>query len=206
MVVVQAFRLSCRWSVCASPHSNAAAAPDNHGLARCDPLRHPRQAEHLVSIRVSRLCYIGPLPSPIMAPPDLNSLPHSSSPVPIPLRTTATTSMNIPTSTNGSINTSTSMSVTGDRGEAALRGESSSPSPRSASISLQAAATVNAGLQHESGRRKHNQIISLTRSLQQVDDQLMGSYHRSFGELPFAPTPIAPGRSTSICCSNGAFH
>ncbi|KAH8659129.1 hypothetical protein BGZ60DRAFT_414606 [Tricladium varicosporioides] len=35
----------------------------------------------------------------------------------------------------------------------ALRGQSPSPSPRSASTSLQAAAAVNAGLQHESPRR-----------------------------------------------------
>jgi hypothetical protein len=36
----------------------------------------------------------------------------------------------------------------------ALRGQTPSPSPRSASISLQAAAAVNAGLQHEDSRRK----------------------------------------------------
>lgn len=67
--------------------------------------------------------------------PDLNSLPPSS-PVTIPFR-----NMTIPTtSANGS-------------GEYAIRGDSPSASPRSASLSLQAAATMNASLQHEPSRR-----------------------------------------------------
>lgn len=45
------------------------------------------------------------------------------------------------------------MAANGDS-PSALRGESPTGSPRSASISLQAAATLNAGLQHESSRRK----------------------------------------------------
>ncbi|KAI1432795.1 hypothetical protein GGR50DRAFT_672160 [Xylaria sp. CBS 124048] len=69
--------------------------------------------------------------------PDLNSLP-SSSPVVVPLRTRSMTA------TNGSTSTS---------GEHIVPGESPSPSPRSASTSLQATATMNAGLQYEPGRR-----------------------------------------------------
>lgn len=46
------------------------------------------------------------------------------------------------------------MSSGGD-GTAINRGDSPTRSPRSASISLQAAATVNAGLQHEPTRSTH---------------------------------------------------
>ena len=41
---------------------------------------------------------------------------------------------------------------------AALRGQSPSPSPRSAATSLQAAAAVNAGLQHEESRRMSPEV------------------------------------------------
>lgn len=51
-------------------------------------------------------------------------------------------------------------------GESAVRGES--PSPRSASISLQAAATVNAGLQHELGRRTPSSSLSHQRRSSQA--------------------------------------
>ena len=51
-----------------------------------------------------------------------------------------------------------SISNSGD--PTALRGQSPSPSPRSASTSLQAAAAVNAGLQHEDSRRTSNTISS----------------------------------------------
>ncbi|KAI2629362.1 hypothetical protein GGS21DRAFT_525841 [Xylaria nigripes] len=80
--------------------------------------------------------------------PDLNSLP-SSSPVAVPFRTRTMTA------TNGSASTG---------GESAVRGESPSSSPRSASVSLQAAATMNAGLQHEPGRR--SSIASASRQRQ----------------------------------------
>ncbi|KAI0423583.1 hypothetical protein F5Y09DRAFT_209722 [Xylaria sp. FL1042] len=116
-----------------------------------------------------------------MAPPDLNSLPPSS-PVAIPLRTMAATTMTTTTTTtttattNGSAATSRSASASGNgagngagngnetgTGELALRGESPSPSPRSTSISLQAAATVNAGLQHEPDRRTSSSSLSRQR-------------------------------------------
>ncbi|KAI0406857.1 hypothetical protein F4802DRAFT_595863 [Xylaria palmicola] len=82
--------------------------------------------------------------------PDLNSLPPSTSPVAVPSRTMA----------NGSPNATVGASTTG---ESAVRGESPSPSPRSASISLQAAATMNAGLQHEAGRRTSSSSLSRQR-------------------------------------------
>ena len=53
------------------------------------------------------------------------------------------------------------MAVNGDGTPSIPRGESPTGSPRSASISLQAAAAVNAGLQREPSRRK----------LQQSDDR-----------------------------------
>ncbi|KAI1820768.1 hypothetical protein F4861DRAFT_40337 [Xylaria intraflava] len=84
--------------------------------------------------------------------PDLNSLP-SSSPVAVPFRTRTMTA------TNGGASTS---------GESAVRGESPSSSPRSASVSLQAAATMNAGLQHEPGRRPSATSISRQRQSPQT--------------------------------------
>jgi hypothetical protein len=38
--------------------------------------------------------------------------------------------------------------------DSVLRGQTPSPAPRAASTSLQAAAAVNAGLQHEGSRRR----------------------------------------------------
>ncbi|KAI1294274.1 hypothetical protein F5Y03DRAFT_410889 [Xylaria venustula] len=98
-----------------------------------------------------------------MAPPDLNSLPaSSSSSTATPPRTMAATTPTTMNTTNGSISVNTSTGGNG-AGDAAVRGESPSPSPRSASISLQAAATVNAGLQHEPGRRPSNSSLSRQR-------------------------------------------
>jgi hypothetical protein len=53
----------------------------------------------------------------------------------------------------------------------ALGGESPPPASRSASISLQAAATMNAGLQHEPSRRK-TFISSSLYTFQLCDDLL----------------------------------
>ncbi|KAI8629538.1 hypothetical protein F5Y19DRAFT_85398 [Xylariaceae sp. FL1651] len=78
--------------------------------------------------------------------PDLNSLPPSS-PATISLRTM--------TSANGS-------------GESAVRGDTPSPPPRSASISLQAAATMNAGLQHEHSPRPSSGSLSRHRQSPQT--------------------------------------
>ncbi|KAI0379805.1 hypothetical protein F5Y04DRAFT_282602 [Hypomontagnella monticulosa] len=78
--------------------------------------------------------------------PDLNSLPPSS---PSSMRP------RIMTSSNGN-------------GDSAIRGESASPSPRSASISLQAAATMNAGLQHEPMRRSSSSSMSRSRQSPQM--------------------------------------
>ncbi|OTA57735.1 hypothetical protein K449DRAFT_437198 [Hypoxylon sp. EC38] len=78
--------------------------------------------------------------------PDLNSLPPSSPPSARP---------RIMTSSNGN-------------GDSVLRGESASPSPRSASISLQAAATMNAGLQHEPMRRSSSSSLSRNRQSPQM--------------------------------------
>lgn len=72
-----------------------------------------------------------------IAMPDLNSLP--------PSRSISGASMSRINTNNGEI--------------AALRGQSPSPSPRSAVTSLQAAAAVNAGLQHEESRRKHTRTL-----------------------------------------------
>ncbi|KAI1172592.1 hypothetical protein F4777DRAFT_495944 [Nemania sp. FL0916] len=72
--------------------------------------------------------------------PDLNSLPPSS-PVAVPGR---------------AVNSS-------GGGESAVPGDSPSASPRSASISLQAAATMNAALQHEPGRRPSSNSLSRQR-------------------------------------------
>ncbi|KAI1651450.1 uncharacterized protein F4817DRAFT_131520 [Daldinia loculata] len=77
--------------------------------------------------------------------PDLNSLPPSS----------PSARPRIMTSSNGS-------------GDSAIRGESASPSPRSASISLQAAATMNAGLQHEPMRRSSSSSLSRNRQSPQM--------------------------------------
>ncbi|KAI3332512.1 hypothetical protein HD806DRAFT_197730 [Xylariaceae sp. AK1471] len=82
--------------------------------------------------------------------PDLNSLPPSS-PVAVPVRAMTTST----TSTNGS-------------GESAVRGDSPSASPRSASLSLQAAATMNASLQHEPGRRTSSGSLSRQRQSPQA--------------------------------------
>ncbi|KAI2609432.1 uncharacterized protein GGS25DRAFT_520225 [Hypoxylon fragiforme] len=78
--------------------------------------------------------------------PDLNSLPPSS---PSAIRP------RIMTSSNGN-------------GDSAIRGESASPSPRSASTSLQAAATMNAGLQHEPMRRSSSSSLSRQRQSPQM--------------------------------------
>ncbi|KAI0160903.1 hypothetical protein GGR52DRAFT_562117 [Hypoxylon sp. FL1284] len=78
--------------------------------------------------------------------PDLNSLPPSSPPGVRP---------RIMTSSNGN-------------GDPSARGESASPSPRSASTSLQAAATMNAGLQHEPLRRSSSSSLSRQRQSPQV--------------------------------------
>ncbi|KAI1327178.1 hypothetical protein F5Y16DRAFT_399734 [Xylariaceae sp. FL0255] len=72
--------------------------------------------------------------------PDLNSLPPSSPSPSLSLR---------------------AMPSSGT--EFAVRGDSPSPSPRSASISLQAAATMNAGLQHEPSRRTSSSSLSRQR-------------------------------------------
>ncbi|KAI1482397.1 hypothetical protein F4774DRAFT_371168 [Daldinia eschscholtzii] len=77
--------------------------------------------------------------------PDLNSLPPSS----------PSARPRIMTSSNGN-------------GDSAIRGESASPSPRSASISLQAAATMNAGLQHEPMRRSSSSSLSRNRQSPQM--------------------------------------
>ncbi|CAG8983852.1 hypothetical protein HYALB_00005490 [Hymenoscyphus albidus] len=75
--------------------------------------------------------------------PDLNSLPPSRS-IPSP--------------------SSISMSRTASVSEAsALRTQTPSPSSRTASTSLQAAATVNAGLQHETTRRSSGSLPSRNR-------------------------------------------
>ncbi|KAI1767839.1 hypothetical protein GGR53DRAFT_71673 [Hypoxylon sp. FL1150] len=73
--------------------------------------------------------------------PDLNSLPPSS-----------------PSSARPRIMTSSN-----NNGDPTARGESASPSPRSASTSLQAAATMNAGLQHEPMRRSSSSSLSRQR-------------------------------------------
>ncbi|KAI2611959.1 FAD dependent oxidoreductase [Hypoxylon sp. NC1633] len=52
--------------------------------------------------------------------------------------------------------------------DSAIRGESASPSPRSASTSLQAAATMNAGLQHEPTRRSSSSSLSRHRQSPQM--------------------------------------
>ncbi|KAI1136961.1 hypothetical protein F5Y05DRAFT_389653 [Hypoxylon sp. FL0543] len=78
--------------------------------------------------------------------PDLNSLPPSS-----------------PTSARPRIMTSSN-----GNGDSAIRGESASPSPRSASTSLQAAATMNAGLQHEPVRRSSSSSLSRNRQSPQT--------------------------------------
>ncbi|KAI1166636.1 hypothetical protein F5B18DRAFT_606547 [Nemania serpens] len=85
-------------------------------------------------------------------PPASHALPHSSA-ADVPLRTIA----------NGTMATGAVPGAAGGSGESAVRGESPSPSPRSASISLQAAATVNAGLQHEPGRRTPSSSLSRQR-------------------------------------------
>ncbi|KAI0838906.1 hypothetical protein F5Y06DRAFT_266903 [Hypoxylon sp. FL0890] len=76
--------------------------------------------------------------------PDLNSLPPSS----------PSARPRIMTSSNGN-------------GDSAIRGESASPSPR-ASTSLQAAATMNAGLQHEPMRRSSSSSLSRNRQSPQM--------------------------------------
>ncbi|KAI2465080.1 hypothetical protein F4781DRAFT_435750 [Annulohypoxylon bovei var. microspora] len=75
--------------------------------------------------------------------PDLNSLPPSS----------PSARPRIMTSSNGN-------------GDSAIRGESASPSPRSASTLLQAAATMNAGLQHEPMSMRRSSSSSLSRHRQ----------------------------------------
>ncbi|KAI0882784.1 uncharacterized protein GGS22DRAFT_190763 [Annulohypoxylon maeteangense] len=77
--------------------------------------------------------------------PDLNSLPPSS----------PSARPRIMTSSTGN-------------GDSAIRGESASPSPRSASTSLQAAATMNAGLQHEPMRRSSSSSLSRHRQSPQM--------------------------------------
>jgi hypothetical protein len=72
--------------------------------------------------------------------PDLNSLPPSL-PIAVPARNMTAISANV-------------------GGESAARSDSPSPSPRSASLSLQAAAAMNAGLQHEPGRRMYYPSLS----------------------------------------------
>ncbi|KAI1105164.1 hypothetical protein F4804DRAFT_148417 [Jackrogersella minutella] len=78
--------------------------------------------------------------------PDLNSLPPSSP---------SSARPRIMTSSNGN-------------GDSAVRGESASPSPRSASTSLQAAATMNASLQHEPTRRSSSSSLSRHRQSPQM--------------------------------------
>ncbi|XXG98102.1 hypothetical protein Hte_004421 [Hypoxylon texense] len=78
--------------------------------------------------------------------PDLNSLPPSSP---------SSARPRIMTSSNGT-------------GDPSARGESASPSPRSASTSLQAAATMNAGLQHEPTRRSSSSSLSRQRQSPQA--------------------------------------
>ncbi|KAK0118283.1 hypothetical protein ONS95_012580 [Cadophora gregata] len=58
------------------------------------------------------------------------------------------------------------LSSSGESGAAALRGQTPSPSPRTASTSLQAAAAVNAGLQQEDSRRLGSSSGSITRNRQ----------------------------------------
>ncbi|KAK0123352.1 hypothetical protein ONS96_010345 [Cadophora gregata f. sp. sojae] len=55
------------------------------------------------------------------------------------------------------------LSSSGESGAAALRGQTPSPSPRTASTSLQAAAAVNAGLQQEDSRRSSSGSITRNR-------------------------------------------
>lgn len=76
--------------------------------------------------------------------PDLNSLPPSRS-------------------ISGSPIMTRTISNPGDAASAALRGQSPSPSPRSASTSLQAAAAVNAGLQQEDTRRSSSTSVTRNR-------------------------------------------
>ncbi|KAI1410839.1 hypothetical protein F5Y13DRAFT_69676 [Hypoxylon sp. FL1857] len=78
--------------------------------------------------------------------PDLNSLPPSSP---------SSARPRIMTSSNGN-------------GDSSIRGDSASPSPRSASTSLQAAATMNAGLQHEPMRRSSSSSLSRNRQSPQM--------------------------------------
>ncbi|KAI0478903.1 hypothetical protein GGR56DRAFT_348907 [Xylariaceae sp. FL0804] len=80
--------------------------------------------------------------------PDLNSLPPSS-----PL--TGSNPRNMASPSNGAA-------------DAATRADSSSPSPHTGSISLQAAATVNAGLQHEPTRRSSSGSLSRQRQSPQA--------------------------------------
>ncbi|KAL0933097.1 uncharacterized protein CTRU02_212060 [Colletotrichum truncatum] len=82
--------------------------------------------------------------------PDLNSLPPSSFPS-LPIRSRMSSSNGdsaMPSSTTAA---------------AAPRGESPTGSPRRLSTSLQAAATMNAGLQHEPSRRSSSGSLSRTR-------------------------------------------
>ncbi|GAP86283.1 putative FAD dependent oxidoreductase [Rosellinia necatrix] len=148
--------------------------------------------------------------------PDLNSLPPSS-PVAIAFRTMAnggtntTTAAN--TNTSADINTSASPS-----GEPAMRRGSPSPSPRSTSLSLQAAATVNASLQHEPGRRssigslsrqRHSPQASRRRSTVLMNLQLNdpalpapgemvsdggGNAHRTISPQPLSSSPLLASR------------
>ncbi|KAI1079523.1 hypothetical protein F5B20DRAFT_543850 [Whalleya microplaca] len=123
--------------------------------------------------------------------PDINSLPPSSG--------------------SPRIMTSTSNNNGGELGD------TNSPSPRSASVSLQAAATMNAGLQHEPTRRSSSSSLSRQRqspqagrrrsvvlmNLQLNDPSLPGpgemvaegghSAHSTTSPQPMSPSPLLAG-------------
>lgn len=112
--------------------------------------------------------------------PDLNSLP--------PSRSISAGSPNM------------TRSIPGSAEAAALRGQSPSPSPRSTSTSLQAAAAVNAGLQHEDSslRRMPPSFIIPMRGPcagQSVIAALLTSY-RLFQQLGHQKSPDLTCRGT----------
>ncbi|KAI1383132.1 uncharacterized protein F4822DRAFT_93545 [Hypoxylon trugodes] len=111
--------------------------------------------------------------------PDLNSLPPSSP---------SSARPRIMTSSNGN-------------GDSAVRGESASPSPRSASISLQAAATMNAGLQHEPMRRSSSSSLSRHRQSPQ-----MGRRRSAVLMNLQLNDPSVPGPGEMVAEGGGSVH
>ncbi|KAI1774914.1 FAD dependent oxidoreductase-domain-containing protein [Hypoxylon cercidicola] len=109
--------------------------------------------------------------------PDLNSLPPSS-----------------PSSARPRIMTSSN-----NNGDPSARGESVSPSPRSASTSLQAAATMNAGLQHEPTRRSSSSSLSRQRQSPQAGRRRSAVLMNLQLNDPYVPGPgemVAEGASS----------